>query len=313
LNKRIAIFLLPLLIALLALCVGNWAVRAQQAEVIPAFIWPVGGGVAPDLPQSSAYGPRLQYGRDYSYDYHQGIDIPTPVNTPLLAALTGTVRIAGSHPLYADGIVQLDHGDGLYSNYIHITASLVTTGQIVGRGRPVALSGLGSNFAHLHFEIRQGSIFRKDAVNPWRYLPYADTQRHTVEITQVLASRAVWVQATAPANELDIAQISLSVRSASGVELFDQRLLDYEARNRAYNGDPALLDNPELDKILIAPERFSSASSLYVMNMLFYDLQGRGPVRVQACAIDLHGGSICIEQEGIFEHRIFTPLFRGEE
>ena len=56
-----------------------------------AFIWPVSGMDSADLPHSSAYGPRLKASEDFRYDYHQGIDIPTPLNTPLLAVADGTV------------------------------------------------------------------------------------------------------------------------------------------------------------------------------------------------------------------------------
>ena len=41
------------------------------------------------------------------YDFHRGVDIPIPIGTPLVAIDDGTVRIAGSHPAYSDGVVQV--------------------------------------------------------------------------------------------------------------------------------------------------------------------------------------------------------------
>ena len=41
------------------------------------------------------------------YDFHRGVDIPTPIGTPLVAIDDGTVRIAGSHSAYSDGVVQV--------------------------------------------------------------------------------------------------------------------------------------------------------------------------------------------------------------
>ena len=41
------------------------------------------------------------------YDFHRGVDIPIPIGTPLVAIDDGTVRIAGSHQAYNDGVVQV--------------------------------------------------------------------------------------------------------------------------------------------------------------------------------------------------------------
>ena len=41
------------------------------------------------------------------YDFHRGVDIPIQVGTPVVAIDDGTVRIAGSHPAYSDGVVQV--------------------------------------------------------------------------------------------------------------------------------------------------------------------------------------------------------------
>ena len=41
------------------------------------------------------------------YDFHRGVDIPTPLYSNVYAIADGTVRIAGSHEEYMDGIVQV--------------------------------------------------------------------------------------------------------------------------------------------------------------------------------------------------------------
>ena len=43
----------------------------------------------------------------YRYDFHRGVDIPKPAGTPVRAIACGKVRIAGSHPAYSDGVVQV--------------------------------------------------------------------------------------------------------------------------------------------------------------------------------------------------------------
>lgn len=41
------------------------------------------------------------------YDFHRGVDIPTPEGTPVHAIDGGSVRIAGSNPHYTDLLVQV--------------------------------------------------------------------------------------------------------------------------------------------------------------------------------------------------------------
>jgi len=282
---------------------------SQPPSTSPDFVWPISGSRTPDLPQSSAYGPRQKASENFRYDFHQGLDLPTPISTTLIAVTTSTVKIAGYSPNYADGIVQLDLGDNLYANYIHITASLVTTGQIVGIGQPVALSGVGdSGFAHLHFELRQGSSFRRDAINPLRYLPYTDTLSHTVAITEIARPNTVWLRAATSASELDLNVFSITVRSALDQRVLDSQVLNYEARNKQYNGDPALIDLPDLDGVLIQPERYTSSSSIYTVSVQFHNLHGAGPVLVDACAIDVHDHAVCATASGAFAYPLFLPM-----
>lgn len=287
---------------------------SAQDESWPPFVWPISGTSTPDLPQSSAYGPRLRASCDRCYDFHQGIDIPTPVSTTLRAVLTGTVRIAGSHPLYSDGIVQLDHGNKLYTNYIHVAASLVVTGQIVAQGEAVALSGVGVNgFPHLHFETRRGSVLRQDAVNPYRYLPYSDTIRHTIAITEVLSNGGVWLRVTTPADELDLNAVTLTVRSAITGGLLAAPVLDYEARNKKYLGDPAQIDIPDLDGALIQPLIYATNTPVYVVDFLFHSLPGLGPVGIDACGLDVKGNAVCDTADGLFGRQLFLPQITQSE
>jgi len=76
------------LLALMVLHKAASAGAIEAAITIPAhFVWPISGSSTPDLPLSSAYGPRLRAGCGHCYDYHQGIDIPAPVGTTLVAVM----------------------------------------------------------------------------------------------------------------------------------------------------------------------------------------------------------------------------------
>jgi len=55
-----------------------------------------------DLPLRSVFGPRPLVSENERYDFHRGLDIPTPIGTPVFAIADGVVRIAGDNPSYSD-------------------------------------------------------------------------------------------------------------------------------------------------------------------------------------------------------------------
>ncbi len=88
---------------------------------------------------------------------HTGVDLAVTIGTPVRAAGGGTVLDSGNDPEY--GIfVLLGHPNGYESKYGHLSRSLVLTGQVVGAGEVIGLSGnTGRSTApHLHLEIRRG-------------------------------------------------------------------------------------------------------------------------------------------------------------
>lgn len=118
------------------------------------FIWPVNG------PITSGFGPR--WGR-----MHEGIDVSGGSGTPIAAAASGTVIVAGWNGGYGQ-LVVVDHGGGLSTAYAHLSSIAVSVGQGVGQGSVVG--GMGttghSTGVHLHFEVRVNG----GAVNPIGYL-----------------------------------------------------------------------------------------------------------------------------------------------
>ncbi|MFE0650310.1 M23 family metallopeptidase [Streptomyces sp. NPDC059534] len=106
---------------------------------------------------------------------HSGQDFAVPVGTPVKAAGAGTVVKAGPNgggdgPAYGNAIV-LKHANGTYSQYAHLSKIKVHTGQKVGAGQQIALSGNTGNSSgpHLHFEIRTTPNYGS-AVNPAAFL-----------------------------------------------------------------------------------------------------------------------------------------------
>lgn len=95
-----------------------------------------------------------------SYSY----DLEMPFGSVVTAARAGVVSLFrdtqpnGSRGLTASNYVQIRHADGTYGTYVHLApgGSLVSIGQMVQAGQPIAITGdtgdIGS-FPHLHFDV----------------------------------------------------------------------------------------------------------------------------------------------------------------
>ena len=98
---------------------------------------------------------------------HTGIDIALPTGTTIVAADGGVVTFSGWSGGY--GItVKISHANGYATWYAHCSSTLVTVGQQVGKGEPIARVGSTGNSTgpHLHFEVRINGT----AVNPAGYI-----------------------------------------------------------------------------------------------------------------------------------------------
>jgi murein DD-endopeptidase MepM/ murein hydrolase activator NlpD len=86
---------------------------------------------------------------------HEGIDFIAEPGTAVVAAAGGVVQFAGFHPQYGN-VIDIDHGNDLVTRYAHLSKMLVKEGEVLQRGRKIALSGNTgrSTGPHLHFEVR---------------------------------------------------------------------------------------------------------------------------------------------------------------
>lgn len=100
---------------------------------------------------SSKFGPR--WGR-----LHDGIDISgCGHGSPIYAANAGTVTAvttSGSMGMY----ININHGKGYYTAYLHLSKQYVKTGQVVKKGQVIgAMGNTGrSTGTHLHFSVYTG-------------------------------------------------------------------------------------------------------------------------------------------------------------
>ncbi len=99
--------------------------------------------------------------------FHEGIDFPAEVGTPIEAAASGKVVYAEVHPAYGK-MLEIDHGNGLVSRYAHCASLGVKEGDLVVRGQRVGTVGSTgrSTGPHLHFEVRLNGVPQ----NPARFL-----------------------------------------------------------------------------------------------------------------------------------------------
>ena len=118
------------------------------------FLWPV-----PHFYRvSSHFGPR---GRKH----HDGIDIPAPRGTPIVAADTGVVIYSDNGIRGYGNMIVLAHGDDIFTVYAHNRKNKVDKGDRVEKGQVIGLVGNTgrSTGPHLHFEIRVKNKVRNPA------------------------------------------------------------------------------------------------------------------------------------------------------
>lgn len=100
--------------------------------------------------------------------FHYGVDLAAPTGTPIYATRSGTVDTASYQAGGAGNYVQINHGDGYRSIYMHMTHYIVYPGQYVSQGQVIGYCGStgGSTGPHLHFGISYNGSY----VNPANYI-----------------------------------------------------------------------------------------------------------------------------------------------
>ena len=105
---------------------------------------------------TSGFG--LRHGR-----MHKGIDIATPMGTPIKAVADGKVVFAGIQNGYGNVII-ISHKNNVMTVYAHNERNLVRLSDTVKKGQPIATVGKTGRATgpHLHFEFR----VKGRAINP---------------------------------------------------------------------------------------------------------------------------------------------------
>lgn len=100
---------------------------------------------------------------------HNGVDMACAQDTPIYASRAGIVTTTDYQEYGAGNYVQIDHGDGYRSIYMHMIRYIVVPGQRVAAGEVIGYVGSTglSDGNHLHFGISYNGVY----VNPMEYLP----------------------------------------------------------------------------------------------------------------------------------------------
>jgi murein DD-endopeptidase MepM/ murein hydrolase activator NlpD len=268
----------------------------------PGKLWPYCG--AEPSPLSSPFGARLMASQDYRYDFHRGVDLPAPLETPFYSIAAGVVTRVENDPLDLDGTIRIRHTDPVtyYSHYRHVAQTYVITGQVVHQGMLIGSTGKSySEFEHIHFEIRdEPGTYEKYAENPFGAMPYDDSNEYQITLDQVsidpadpVSPTTVLMTVVAPRQELDLDRFAVSIDG-------EERAIGFNELNRTKtpapnNTEPDVLDNPYQDGVCILPQRFNAASDAYRISLAFDRMPGATPHTVVASATDLFSYTVTAE------------------
>ena len=126
--------------------------RARLAHAAVAywaggFVWPCAG------PISGVYGTaRILNGEPRQP--HYGVDIVAPEGTPVAAPADGIVTLAARDMVLTGGTIVIDHGQGLSSTLMHLSAVLVPVGRFVQQGQIVGRVGHTGRATGPHLDWR---------------------------------------------------------------------------------------------------------------------------------------------------------------
>ena len=117
-----------------------------REDFLAGFAWPLKGRI------SGVYGSqRILNGKPRRP--HFGVDIAAPTGTIVRAPADGVVTLANSDMFFSGGTLIVDHGHGLSSTFMHLSAILVEDGQRVRQGDTIAKVGATGRASgpHLHW------------------------------------------------------------------------------------------------------------------------------------------------------------------
>lgn len=167
------------------------------------FTWPV----EPLSKISSYFGNRAAPTHGAS-TYHKGVDIAVPTGTNVRSALSGIVEFAG-YSSSAGNYIKVNNGNGVVTQYMHLSKLGVAKGQSVQQGAVIGLSGNTgrSTGPHLHF----GILVNGKAVDPLSY-NYKGTSSAGISTAAEQSSGALGVDFGSVLNNIDVQGVTDGIK-----------------------------------------------------------------------------------------------------
>lgn len=204
------------------------------------YIWPLSKSSMPN-DMNTSFGPRINTNK---WDFHDGIDLPAPIGTPVYAMRGGKVYFAGEPGDPGAGrydsrhvILEVDDpNDGvMYLAHLHLDRidGAVTAGANVVQGQEIGTVGDHmASYAHLHIEFLRGTpdTEAQTSRHPLRYLPYSNTANFTAPVadrfTQFgprMAARLLFGACNKSEGDL----VKIEVDLLNGAQVLAMRFIDF--------------------------------------------------------------------------------------
>lgn len=126
------------------------------------FIWPAEG------PISGVYGSRRVFNGEPKRP-HFGVDVAGPTGTPVVSPASGIIRLWEPDMYYSGGTMIIDHGLGVTSTFLHLSAGHVNVGDRVEQGQLVAEIGATGRVTGAHLDWRINWL--KERLDPALLVP----------------------------------------------------------------------------------------------------------------------------------------------
>jgi len=116
------------------------------------YIVPLNSKITSDFGKARVYNDTLK-------GYHSGTDFRAKMGTPIIASNDGKVVLA-TNRFYSGNSIIIDHGQGIYTCYYHLSKFKTKKGDMVKKGEVIGLSGDTGRITgpHLHFSARVGGL-----------------------------------------------------------------------------------------------------------------------------------------------------------